>query len=58
VRRLVVIALERACSILDRSPWPLYYLGCPRGLALWSSELDERWHTGVWQPYDQGPVTR
>ena len=55
MRRLIVIALERACFALDHPrirgwlPWPLTRLACPAGMARWSSELDERWHTGVWE---------
>lgn len=55
LRRLVAV-MESACDLIDRIPWwlrawnPLRWLGCPRGLALWSSELDERWQTGVWEP--------
>jgi hypothetical protein len=51
MRRLIVLAMLNGCGILDRLwlPWPLTRLACPSGLALWSSELDERWGTGVWQ---------
>jgi hypothetical protein len=52
VKRLLVVAMVNTCEFLDRHyqllPWPLTKLACPAGLALWSSELDERWHTGVW----------
>jgi hypothetical protein len=54
MRHLVVTAMERVCFALDWPPvrrllpWPLTRLACPAGLALWSSELDERWGTGVW----------
>lgn len=47
MRRLLVIALLHACNITD-------YLGLDRithrhRLADWSSDLDERWGTDVWE---------
>ena len=33
----------------NRPNAPLRWLGCTRGLALWSSQLDEYWGTGVWR---------
>lgn len=53
VRKLIVVVLERGCHVVDRLPFALGTrtgLGCPKGLAWWASELDERWHTGVWAP--------
>lgn len=56
IRRTIVITLERACAAADRLwdwPTPAWWvarcLGCPRGLALLSAHLDERWHTEVWE---------
>jgi hypothetical protein len=53
MRRLIVVAMVNACGTLDRMrpllPWPLTRLACPSGLALWSSELDQRWGTRVWR---------
>ena len=55
MKRLVVIFLEWSCFVVDHlwnwpAPfwWVARWLGCPRGLAMWSSNLDERWGTGVW----------
>jgi hypothetical protein len=55
VKRWLVVALERSCEAVDRMwSWPLPFrivprlIGCPHGLALWSSKLDEHWATGVW----------
>lgn len=58
-RRWVVIALEAACTALDRIPaierdvgrWRLFRFGgwgCRIGLARRSAELDEHWGTGEW----------
>jgi hypothetical protein len=59
VKRLIVVALERACSVVDYLwdwpppfQWVARWLGCPSGLALWSSALDERWNTGIWEACD------
>jgi hypothetical protein len=56
VKRWIVRGMEDACDVLDRAPFGIGYrtrLGCPRGLALWSSQLDERWGTGVWTAPDR-----
>lgn len=56
VKRLIVKGMSRTCWLIDgiRPGWivgytPLRWLGCPCGLALWSSKLDERWGTGEWK---------
>lgn len=50
IRRLIVIALERVCTVVDcHVPGVRRVLGCPRGMAMWSSMLDERWKAGVWR---------
>lgn len=48
-------SLEKACGLVDRLPNWTYpfvgnWIGCPTGMALWSSRLDERWGTGEWAP--------
>lgn len=58
-KRYVVTTLETLCRFIDNVPW--YYrgegwsrcgqIGCVMGLARWSAELDERWGTGVWEPF-------
>jgi hypothetical protein len=61
MKRLIVDALERACFALDHPrvrrwlPWPLTKLACPAGMARWSSELDERWHTHRWTEVERCP---
>lgn len=56
VSRIALVAgLSRACLVIDRwLSWVpgLRRLGCPRGMALWSSQLDERWHIGLWKKPD------
>ena len=42
MKLLVVNLLERMCCLLHWIPW----YDCR--LALWSSQLDERWNTGSW----------
>lgn len=57
VKRAVVATMMAACHTLDCLywlPWPLTRLRCPRGLHLWSSELDQRWGTGLWKPLGVG----
>lgn len=61
LKRLIVQALERGCNAIDCiRPWqlvyytPLRWLGCPSGMALWSSQLDERWQTGEWKDPQTG----
>lgn len=58
MRRWIVVALEQACTVVDRLwAWPAPFrwipalLGCPHGFGLWSALLDERWHTGVWEDH-------
>lgn len=47
LKRLIVIALVRACDVQD---WlRLDYLTHSHRLAHWSSLLDERWETNVWR---------
>ena len=58
MKALIVRTLEAACGPVDRLPNWTYpfvgtWLGCPGGLALWSSRLDERWGTGVWHPTEE-----
>lgn len=55
VRGWIVDALSTGCWLIDGiRPWqlvawtPLRWLGCPRGMALWSDQLDQRWGTGRW----------
>lgn len=56
VRRAVLLTMDWVCAGIDGLPnWTwriplLHRLGCPRGLALWSSYLDEHWKTGCWTP--------
>ncbi len=49
MKRLIVVGLERTCTLLDHIPpqgkWGCYYLR----LAQRSAELDEKWQTGVWE---------
>lgn len=55
VRLVIVAGLSRACLVVDRWLWwapGIRRLGCPSGMALWSSQLDERWHTGLWKEPD------
>lgn len=47
MKRMIVIALEEACTATDRVPWLWGLLGCR--MARWSAALDERWGTGVWR---------
>jgi hypothetical protein len=56
LKKFIVSAMSEVCYVIDgiRPYWlvsatPLRWLGCPRGLALWSSNLDEKWNTGVWE---------
>jgi hypothetical protein len=51
VRRLIVVGLERACTVVDRlTPDVRWWLpGRVCRLAEWSYRLDERWETGVWE---------
>jgi len=59
VKRLIVVALERACGFVDHLPFGIGWrsgLGCPDGLARWSDILDQKWNTGVWkEPNDPSP---
>ncbi len=51
-KRILVKGLELACSFVDWLPFGIGWrsgLGCPDGLARWSSNLDEKWGTGVWR---------
>lgn len=55
-KRFIIKALEVLCRGVDRlwgAPWPLWLiaraLGCPRGLALWSFQLNEHWKTELWK---------
>lgn len=51
-KRILVKGLELACSFVDWLPFGIGWrsgLGCPDGLARWSSVLDEKWGTGVWR---------
>lgn len=60
MRRLIVVALERVCGVIDDLPGVGLeggrphllrhsQFGCyPLRLALLSAHLDERWATGVW----------
>lgn len=52
MKRLIVTGLESVCALADRTPVLRRLIGCPRGLALLSSRLDERWNTGVWRPVE------
>ena len=47
---MLVVGLERACTLLDRVPVIGWWLGCggPFRLATRSHDLDEHWGTGVW----------
>lgn len=47
VRRLIVIWLEKACTALDLIGYR--YHNHTHYLANLSNQLDEKWHTGVWQ---------
>lgn len=54
IKYWIVAGLSLACERVDRLPnwtYPLVgrWLGCPRGMALWSSKLDDRWQTGAWR---------
>lgn len=55
IRYLVVAVLELSCAALDYVPWydhGWYWrglVGCRLGLANWSSDLEDRWHTGYWK---------
>lgn len=50
MKRLIVAGLEGTCTLLDKAlprvPW------C-RWFAKWSSDLDDRWHTGHWKPVEE-----
>jgi len=43
MKRFIVIALEKACTVRDMLPGT-----CKHRLAYWSGQLDGRWNTGVW----------
>jgi len=47
MKRLIVIALERICDLIDRLSW-FGLLGYSCQLARWSAALDDRWETEVW----------
>ena len=61
-RYLVVMGLERLCTVIDQIPWiwegTWYWrglLGCyPLRLANWSARLEDRWGTGYWRIQDPG----
>lgn len=60
VQRAIVTALEEACFQVDKIwnwPRPFHIIpamfGCPRGFALWSSQLNDRWDAGCWLPPDK-----
>ena len=49
VKRCIVIGLEALCTRWDNLPIGRQCWGCyPLRLAERSSQLDERWKTGVW----------
>ena len=64
LKKAIVIALEKACGLLDQVPVPYRHegrlhlgggaLGCYWfRLAARSAQLDERWGTGVWETPEQ-----
>lgn len=55
IRYRIVWGLERLCTLLDRIPGPWQSGCCPHRLAYLSSRLDERWHTGYWEPFTGTP---
>jgi len=55
MRLLIVVALEKLCTLLDAVPrynagrwWRYGDWGCQLHLARRSAELDEQWRTGSW----------
>lgn len=53
LQKAIVVGLARGCEVIDRLPFDIGVrtrLGCPSDMALWSSQLDERWEVGWWQP--------